>query len=420
MEHSVVIIGGGAAGMLAATGAARVGAPVVLLEKNEVLGRKMSLTGNGRCNLTNDTDVEGLVENIPGNGRFLYAAFHAFSSEDTRQLFNGLGLSTHVEPGGRVFPESGKSRDVIETLERHLKQLNVQIELNQNVVGLIVKENVIAGVKTKEQTWTASAVILCTGGASYPATGSTGDGSRWVRELGHTVEPVFPSLVSLETEEAWVRQVQGLALEDVVITAHGKNKILGRQTGDLLFTHFGISGPAILNLSRAVSLYLNRLGGPVRLELDLKAGQTVGQLEENIQEALTRLSRRELKNVLGEFLPQRLIPVFLDLLKISPELPSHQVTREQRKQMTGFLKSWSLTVTDTRPLKEAMVTAGGVSVKEVNPKTMESKIIPGLYFAGEVLDVDGFTGGFNLQAAFSTGYLAGTAAAQKPRNNIAS
>ncbi|MHB1420184.1 MAG: BaiN/RdsA family NAD(P)/FAD-dependent oxidoreductase [Bacillota bacterium] len=413
MKLPVIIIGGGAAGMLAAAGAAQAGASVVLVEKNELLGRKMRLTGNGRCNLTNATSVEGLVENIPGNGRFLYTAFHTFTSEDTVRFFNGLGLSTQIEAGGRIFPASGKSREVVDALEKHLKHLSVRVELRQNVVELVVKDNAITGVKTQEQVWPAATVVICTGGASYPTTGSTGDGYRWAGKLGHTLAPPLPALVPLVTSDQWVQQVQGLALNGVVITAIGKGNLLGRQTGDLLFTHFGVSGPAVLNLSRAVSLYLNRHGGTARLELDIRPGKTVEQMEVKLQEYLSVNARRELKNALGDLLPQKLIPVFLDLLEIPADLPAHQVTRQQRSRMAGFFKCWPLIATGTRPLKEAMVTAGGVSVREVNPKTMESKIVSGLHFAGEVLDVDGLTGGFNLQTAFSTGYVAGTAAAKK-------
>ncbi|KKM08827.1 FAD-dependent oxidoreductase [Clostridiales bacterium PH28_bin88] len=413
MPARVVVVGGGAAGMLAAIAAAETGAPVVLLEKNSRLGTKVLISGKGRCNLTNAADITGLVDNIPGNGQFLYSALHTFSNKDMVALLNRLGLPTKVERGGRVFPVSDRSKDVVQALEGYLRRLGVEVRVNLPVAGLLVEGNRVTGVKAGGGTVPGKAVVVATGGMSYPRTGSTGDGYRWAAELGHRITPLKPALVPLETNEEWVKDLQGLTLKNVEVSTWGKDS-LGSEFGEMLFTHFGVSGPIILTLSRNVSRYLERHGPPVRAEINLKPALRREQLDARLQRDFAQFSRRQLKNSLGELLPQRLIRVFTHLSGLPEDKFVHQITREERLHLAYLLQHLPLTVTGTRPLAEAIVTAGGVSVKEIEPQTMGSRLVRGLYFAGEVLDVDGYTGGFNLQAAFSTGFVAGKSAAAVP------
>lgn len=414
LPKRVVIVGGGAAGMFAGMTARENDAKVTIVEKNKRLGKKLLITGKGRCNLTNIAPLPEIIKNIPGNGVFLYSVFNQLSNSDVIKIFQKLGLATKVERGGRVFPVSDQALDVVAVLEKYLRSMGVDILFNHSVQGLIIEEKTIKGIKTEGKMIAADAVVLATGGSSYPGTGSTGDGYRMAREAGHKIVPLKPSLVPLVTEEDWVKELQGLTLKNVEVTAWGGSQKLGSEFGEMLFTHFGVSGPVILTLSKSITGYWEKTPDqPVRLLINLKPALSFEQLDHRLQRDFEKFSRKHVSNAFGELLPKSLIPVFISLLSFATEKPVHQVTREERGEIIKLLQGLSLTVKGSRPLTEAIVTAGGVNTKEVNPKTMESKLIKGLYFAGEVLDVDGFTGGYNLQAAFSTGYTAGMYAAQE-------
>jgi len=409
----VIVVGGGAAGMMAAAKAREMGAEVTLLEKNKRLGKKMLITGKGRCNITNAGTLEDIIKNIPGNGQFLYSALSKFSNQDVIEFFHRLGVATKVERGGRVFPQSDRALDVVEAFSQYLRKIGVIIKYETKVEELSVSGEKVQGViAAGGRFFPADRVIVATGGASYPGTGSTGDGYTLAAKTGHHIIPLKPSLVPLETLEPWVKDVQGLSLKNVRAKAFAGEKVLADEFGEMLFTHFGISGPIILSLSRPVAEYLRTTGQPVRVSIDLKPALTPEQLDLRVQRDFQKYSRKYLANAFPDLLPKSLIPVFLRILPIAKEKYVHQITKEERGQIVQLLKNLTLTVTKTRSLAEAIVTAGGVSLKEINPKTMESRIVSGLYFAGEVLDIDGFTGGYNLQAAFSTGYVAGQAAAE--------
>lgn len=407
----LIVIGAGAAGLLAAGMAARSGAKVVLLEKNDRPGKKLLITGKGRCNLTNIAEIPELIKNMPGNGSFLYSSFHQFDNRNVIRFFEDLGVATKVERGGRVFPVSDKAADVVGALERFVRQSGVEIRYRAPVAAINVATGRVKGVKvTGSGLVAAKAVIITTGGASYPLTGSTGDGQRLAAELGHTIIPLKPALAPLETVPDWSRTLPGVALKNV------KAKVkIGKQHyeefGEMLFTHFGISGPIILTLSRWMAAHFDQSTTPLTLEIDLKPALDTEQLDRRLQRDFQQYVRKQLKNALDELLPQRLIPPVILVSGIAEDKFVHQVTRAERSELVKALKSLPLTVTGMRPLAEAIVTAGGVSVKEIAPRTMASKKVAGLFFAGEVIDIDGFTGGFNLQAAFSTGYVAGLAAA---------
>ena len=390
--------------MIAAIRAAERGAKVTLFEKNNRLGRKLSITGKGRCNLTNTADVAEVVKNIPGNGKFLYSALKNFTTADTVNFFEMLGLKTKVERGGRVFPESDKAADVIEVLAKKLLRSGVDVKLDSKVTNLIV-----GGVEVGGEFFYFDKIILATGGASYPATGSTGDGFNFARKLGHTVTEILPALVPLEVEEDFVKDLQGLSLKNVRAELFSDGKKIQEIFGEMLFTHFGISGPIILTLSGKVAKLL-REKNFVELKINLKPALTPEQLDARILRDFEKFQRKSVKNALTELLPQKLILPILDLSYIDADKKIDAVTKAERRRLLENLRGLTLTVTKTRPMAEAIVTSGGVSVKEVNPKTMESKILQGLYIVGEVLDVDGYTGGFNLQAAWATGNAAGIAA----------
>lgn len=408
---NVIVIGAGAAGLMAAGQAAAGGAAVTLLEKNDRPGRKLLITGKGRCNLTNATDTQGLIKNIPGNGRFLYSAFDMFDNHDLVRFFYGLGVETKVERGERVFPVSDKAADIVEALVRFCREQGVRMICGQPVAEITHRDGTVTGVVTGTgDTYRADRVILAAGGASYPGTGSAGDGYAMARKLGHTVVPVKPALVPLVAAEAWVKELQGLTLKNVLITARSGGKTLADEFGEMIFTHFGLSGPIILTLSRKIAQLLEK-GQKIILGINLKPAIGPEQLDRRIQRDFTSFQKKQFKNSLGELLPKSLIPVVIQLSGISGDKPVHQVTKEERLRLVSLLQNLEVTVTGTRSIKEAIVTAGGVSVKEIDPRTMESKLIRGLFFAGEVIDVDGYTGGFNLQIAFSTGYMAGRSAA---------
>ncbi|MDD2212622.1 MAG: NAD(P)/FAD-dependent oxidoreductase [Clostridia bacterium] len=406
----VVIIGGGAAGLLAAGRAGELGVPVLLLEKNKNLGRKLLLTGKGRCNVTNNGDLDTFIDNYHGKGRFLYRAFHRFFNHDLNALLQKYGIELKVERGGRVFPVSDQAADVVKALLRYVRQSKVEIKTEENVLAILVKEGRVKGVQTSQGIRRCQAVIVATGGKSYAATGSTGDGYKWAAELGHTVITPRPALVPLNIPDSWVKELQGLALKNVEVALLQGEKVLGKEFGEMLFTHFGVSGPVILTLSHLVVEKGAQQG--LSLLINLKPALDEKKLEQRLQRDFQKYQRRQLQNALDDLLPQRLIPIVIELSAVSATKFVHQITKEERRNLVQTLRGLSMTVSGPRSLAEAIITAGGVSLREVEAGTMESKLIKGLYFAGEVLDLDGVTGGFNLQAAFSTGYLAGENAAQ--------
>ena len=405
----VIIIGGGAAGLLAGIAAATYGAEVTIIEKMRVPGKKMLITGKGRCNITNAGELQDIIKNLPGNGRFLNSALRLFSNDDIVCLLECNGLETKVERGNRVFPVSDKAKDVVDTLVKIYTDLGGKLITDCKVTEITVKDGVATGVKTTNGHFTADKVILCAGGASYPGTGSDGGGAKLAAKVGHTIVPLKPSLVPLVSDYAYVEDLQGLSLRNVRATLYGDGKKLTDDFGEMLFTHFGVSGPIILSLSNMAAEALSK-GMEVELAIDLKPALSEEKLDARIQRDFTTYSRKQLVNGMKDLLPQRLIPVVCDMAYLDEEKFINQVSREERKRLVDTLKRFVVPITGTRPIAEAIVTAGGVSVKEINPKTMESKLINGLYFAGEVIDVDGYTGGFNLQAAFSSGYAAGVAA----------
>jgi hypothetical protein len=409
MYKIVTVIGGGAAGLMAAYQAALCGARVLLFERNPNLGRKMLISGKGRCNLTNIKGIEDFIENIPGNGKFLYGALTRFSNTDLIAFFENMGLKTKVERGGRVFPETDRSLDVVKTLEKAVLNAGVSIKYKSRVKQLIIDKGSIKAIKLFDsgEVFNCDSAVVATGGLSYPSTGSTGDGYTLARQAGHTITPLMPSLVPLTTSEEWVKQLQGLTLKNVEITFYLREKKVTTIFGEMLFTHFGVSGPVILTLSRDV---VEHLGEPIQLSINLKPALNQAELETRLEKDFKRYERKLFKNALNDLLPKKIIPVFIKLSGIDPEKPVNQITREERQKIITILTDLRVTITGCRP-KEAIVTRGGVSVKEINPKTMESRIVKGLFFAGEVIDVDGLTGGYNLQAAFSTGCLAGIHAA---------
>jgi predicted Rossmann fold flavoprotein len=404
----IIVVGAGPAGMMAAIRAAENGANVTLLEKMKKPGRKMMITGKGRCNITNAADVPEIIRNIHGNGAFPQQ-FHArtFDNEDVMEFFRQQGVPVKVERGNRVFPVSDKAQDAVDAMVHRLHELGVKIELEMPVADILTQDGRVAGVRTKSGAhYKADAVILAVGGASYPGTGSTGDGYEMAKKLGHTIVPLRPSLVPLETEEEWVRDLQGLSLRNVRVTLLANNEKVQEMFGEMMFTHFGVTGPIILSLSRKAAECL-AAGKYVELEINLKPALTPEKLDARIQRDFDKYIRKSLKNGLVDLLPHKMIEPLLDYAFLDPDRPVNQVTAAERHRLVEVLQHLILIVTKTRPLSEAIVTAGGVSVREINPKTMESKLVPGLYFAGEVTDVDAYTGGYNLQAAFSMGNAAG-------------
>lgn len=406
----IIVTGGGPAGMMAAIRAAENFAQVILFEKNNRLGRKLSITGKGRCNLTNAADTQEIIKNIPGNGKFLNSALNSFTSNDTINFFEELGLKTKLERGNRIFPESDNAAEVIEVLTKKLESLNIEVRLNSRVENIISDGKKILGVEVNGKFFDCDAVILATGGASYPLTGSTGDGFKFAKSLGHTVTEILPALVPLEVEEDFIKDLQGLSLKNVRVTLKVDEKVVTEIFGEMLFTHFGISGPIILTLSRQVARFLAQKNF-VEVLINLKPALTPEQLDARILRDFDKFKGKIIKNAMVELLPQKLIPVILDLAYIDENKKVDEITKAERQKILEILRGLPLTISATRPISEAIVTAGGVSIKEVNPKTMESKIVENLFIAGEVLDIDGNTGGFNLQAAWATGNVAGISAA---------
>ena len=404
----IVVIGGGAAGMMAAVFAARAGANVTLLEKNEKLGKKVYITGKGRCNLTNDCDRDEFLAQVPRNPRFLYSALNFFAPRDMMALLEENGCPVTVQRGKRVFPSSEKASDVTKALTSLLRKLNVRVCLNAEVKSLTVEGGRLTGVALKNGTvQSADAVVLACGGLSYPSTGSTGDGYCFAEALGHTMVPRSPVLVGLETKETWPRSLQGLSLRNVTLTLSNGKKTLYTELGEMLFTHFGISGPLALE----ASCHLPYPPAGAKLVIDLKPGLTREQLDARVRRDFSEAGKKQLKSVFPGLLPASLAEIFPRLCGIDASLPCNQVTAAQREKLLDMLKALPLTIKAPRPVDEAVVTRGGVSVKEIDPGTMRSKLIPNLYFAGEMIDVDAHTGGYNLQIAWSTGALAGASAA---------
>ncbi len=407
MKTDVVVVGGGPAGMMAAIAAAENGARVALLEPNSRLGKKLNITGKGRCNVTNNCAVEELMRNIPCNGRFLYSTFSQYDSADIMAFFEAQGVPLKTERGNRVFPVSDRSFDISGALERHLRQLEVAI-VRDRALGLRLHDGALVGVKGEREDYDASQVIIATGGVSYPLTGSTGDGYRLAKSVGHTVVAPRGSLVPLVEEGDLCARLQGLSLRNVSLRVYEDNKKLCEDFGELLFTHFGVSGPLVLSASSHMRHFGQK---SYRLEIDLKPALDEQTLDKRLVSDFSQRSNADLINALDALLPRKLIAPFVELTGIDPHTKVHDITREQRRRMVQLLKALPVSIRGARPVDEAIVTSGGVSVKEVNPSTMESKLLPGLRFAGEVLDVDAYTGGFNLQIAWSTGYVAGKCAA---------
>lgn len=403
----VVVIGGGAAGLMAAVIAGREGAKVTLLEKMNYVGKKMGITGKGRCNITNACDMSDFIKNTPGNGKFLYGAYERFTNEDLLQLLHDAGLETKVERGGRVFPASDSALDVRNTFMKLMKHYGVDVHLEEPVKKLLVDDGVVTGVVTDKETYHADAVVIATGGKSYPATGSTGDGYILAAQVGHKITDIRPSLVPIVTEESWVKDLMGLSLRNVELSVVAKNKVQAKMFGEMMFTHFGVTGPIVLSLSHTVGkLMRNKNIGTIGLDINLKPALSPEILDKRLQKDFDLYSKKQLINGMKDLLPSRLIPLIIELAGIDPQKPINQISKEERQQIGYMLQHMPLTVKGLRPVEEAIVTAGGISLKEFNPKTMESKLVKGLYGAGEVLDIDAFTGGYNLQAAFSTGYVA--------------
>ncbi|MDU6398634.1 MAG: NAD(P)/FAD-dependent oxidoreductase [Veillonella sp.] len=403
----VVVIGGGAAGLMAAVIAGREGAKVTLLEKMNYVGKKMGITGKGRCNITNACDMSDFIKNTPGNGKFLYGAYERFTNEDLLQLLHDAGLETKVERGGRVFPASDSALDVRNTFMKLMKHYGVDVHLEEPVKKLLVDDGVVTGVVTDKETYHADAVVIATGGKSYPATGSTGDGYILAAQVGHKITDIRPSLVPIVTEEPWVKDLMGLSLRNVELSVVAKNKVQAKMFGEMMFTHFGITGPIVLSLSHTVGKLMRKKNiGTIGLDINLKPALSPETLDKRLQKDFDLYSKKQLINGMKDLLPSRLIPLIIELAGIDPQKPINQISKEERQQIGYMLQHMPLTVKGLRPVEEAIVTAGGISLKEFNPKTMESKLVKGLYGAGEVLDIDAFTGGYNLQAAFSTGYVA--------------
>lgn len=405
----VLIIGGGAAGMMAGIAAADNGNEVHLYEKNEKLGKKLFITGKGRCNITNACDMEELMKQVVTNPRFLYSAFQMFDNTAVMEFFEESGLPLKTERGQRVFPQSDHSSDVIRTLQNELEKRNVKIHLNTEVKELITQDGCFQAIRTKEGIVTADACIVATGGLSYQSTGSTGDGYRFAKEAGHTVTKLSPSLVAVVTKEAFASEMMGLTLKNVTLKLLQGKKVIYSELGEMLFTHFGISGPLVLSASSYIAEAIRKEADLPVIQIDLKPGLTEEMLDARLLKDFEEAKNKNFKNALDHLLPQRLIDVIIRLSGIDPEKKVNSVSREERKNLVQLLKGLTLQVAGLRDYKEAVITKGGISVKEIVPSTMESKLVSGLYFAGEVLDVDAMTGGYNLQIAWSTGYAAGHA-----------
>ena len=410
----VIVIGGGPAGMMSAISSAENGNDVTIIEKMQSLGRKLLITGKGRCNITSSLDMEEFIKNIPGNGMFLYSAFKNYTNQDIIELLKKQGLEVKEERGNRIFPVTDKSLDVLKCFEKKLKSLNVNIILNTKVKEILVENDTVKGVKTDKEIINADKVILATGGKSYPLTGSTGDGYIMAQKLGHTVTKINPSLVPLESFNKEIcKNLQGLSLKNVQIELidKNKNKVIYEDFGEMLFTHFGVSGPTILSSSAHLVRYKNIQElfneNKIALKIDFKPALSEEKLNDRILRDFNEEKNKIFRNSLDKLLPQKLIPTVIEMSEINPNKKVNEITKIERKNLVKLLKNFEITIKGFRSIDEAIITSGGIKIKEINPKTMESKIVKGLYFAGEIIDVDAYTGGFNLQIAYSTGYTAG-------------
>ncbi len=410
----VIVIGGGPAGMMAAITAAEYGNQVTIIEKMPSFGKKLLVTGKGRCNITSSLYMSEFIKNTPGNGTFLYSAFQNYTNADIIEFLKKQGLEVKEERGSRIFPVTDRSIDVLECFKKKIKELGIKQILNTRVQKILVKESEVIGVRTEREILRADRIILATGGKSYPLTGATGDGYKIASELGHKIIEIKPSLVPLEVyEKEECKELQGLSLRNVEIKIVDteKQKIIYEDFGEMIFTHFGISGPIILSGSAHLVRYKDikylLKEKKIKIYIDLKPALTEEQLDERILRDFKEFKNKQFKHSLDKLLPQKLIPVIIKKSKINPDKKVNEITREERKQIVNLLKYYEITIKEFRPVEEAIITSGGINTKEINPKTMESKIIKGLYFAGEIIDVDAYTGGFNLQIAYSTGYTAG-------------
>ena len=404
----VIVIGGGAAGMMAARSAALGGAQVTLLERNEKLGRKIYITGKGRCNVTNSCSVNEVLANIPGNSRFVTGAMHRLPPAAAMELFEQIGVPLKVERGNRVFPVSDRAADVIDALLRELRRLRVHI-VRDRAVSIEVEDGAVTGVRSEQGLYRCKAVVLATGGASYPLTGSTGDGYDMATELGHTIVPLRPSLVPLEAKEDFCSAMQGLSLKNVTLKVkNSKKKVVFQEQGEMLFTHFGLSGPLVLSASACMREWENESYTAV---IDLKPALDEQKLDARLVREFSERSNQDFQNILGALVPRLMVPVMIELTEIPPHTKGHEISKGQRRRLLETLKALTIHIAKPRPITDAIVTAGGIKVSEVDPKTMASRKVQGLFIAGEILDVDGYTGGFNLQIAWATGSVAGDCAA---------
>ncbi len=402
LSADAVVIGGGAAGMMCSAVAAERGLDVILLEPNKILGRKLRITGKGRCNVTNNCDIREFLNNIPGDGRFLYSALNRLSPRDTMELFESLGLHLKTERGNRVFPVSDNANDVAGALQRCMNRAGVRI-VHTSAKHIITEADTVTGVETCDGVIECRAAVICTGGLSYPLTGSRGAGYKMAQELGHTVTPTRPSLVPLESDDDYCAEMQGFSLKNVTLSAYEDDKLIYKELGEMLFTHFGVSGPLVLSASS----HMRRFGeAKYELRIDLKPGLDEKKLDARLLRDFEKYANRDFANSLGDLAGKAMIPVLVRLSGIPAETKVNSITREQRHELLRLLKSFPVSVSGPRPIDEAIVTSGGVSTKEINPRTMQSKLVGGLYFAGEVMDLDAYTGGFNLQIAWSTAYVA--------------
>jgi predicted Rossmann fold flavoprotein len=409
---NVVVVGGGPAGMMAARTAAKKGYNVTLLERRDRLGVKLSITGKGRCNITNAGEIEDIMEQVEGNKYFLYSAFYQYTNEQTIDYFESLGVPTKVERGQRVFPKSDRAMDVVEALIDDLRECGVEIYTKQRVTKIVTENSKIKAVEVDSgKKYNCDVLILATGGKSYPKTGSTGDGYKLAKSMGHNITDIYPSLVPLVSAEKWVRDLQGLSLRNITLSLKKGNKVVYKDLGEMIFTHFGISGPLVLSGSRkllnAINSSKKKSFDDIFAEIDLKPALDESKLDQRLQRDFEKNNNKQFKNSINELLPKKMIDIIIKLSGIDPEKKVNQITREERQNLCKLLKHLKFKLDDFRPIEEAIVTAGGVNVDEINPSTMESKLIEGLYFAGELIDVDAYTGGYNLQIAFSTGHLAG-------------
>lgn len=399
----LVVIGGGAAGMMCAYTAAERGLTVTLLDPNNQLGRKVRITGKGRCNVTNNCDIKTFMANIPGDARFLYSALNRLSPNDTIEFFESHGLPLKTERGNRVFPVSDNANDVAGLLTQLCRRSGVNV-IQTTAKEIVLEDGCVCGVKIPQGTIPCRAAAVCTGGLSYPLTGCRGAGLKFAKAFGHTIVPTRPSLVPLESDDDYCAQMQGFSLKNVILSAYEDDKLIFKELGEMLFTHFGVSGPLVLSASS----HMRKMGqAAYRLEIDLKPGLDEKKLDARILKDFQKYSNREFRNSLGDLAGRAMIPVLVELSGIPGEMKVNSITHEQRMKLLQLFKAFPISISGTRPIDEAIVTSGGVSTKEINPRTMESKLVSGLYFAGEVLDLDAYTGGFNLQIAWSTGYVAG-------------